>query len=94
MKFMIYNILLVKYIIYGSKYEVILKPGRVEMEECALDLIFFKLGADHWFLWWWCGGGMCFFQQLRLDGLDKEKVFIFYHHKRSLMSRDMRFPTM
>ena len=40
-----------KCIIYGSKYEAILKmllvPGRECFEECSLDLICFKLETNH-----------------------------------------------
>ena len=35
-------------------------PGRVGMEECFLDLIFFKLGTEDLFFWW----GDIIFQQL------------------------------
>ena len=39
------------------------------MEECSLDLI-----SDH--LVFWSGAGAHFFQQLKLDFLDKVKAFL------------------
>ena len=48
--------------------------GKVGMEECSLDLIFFKLETDH--LVFWLGTGAIFFKQLKLEFLDKVKAFL------------------
>ena len=42
MEYMTYNYFNEIYDIYDSKYEAIAVPGRVGMDECSLDLIFFN----------------------------------------------------
>ena len=45
--------------VIGHPYNAVVIPGRVGMEECSLDLIFFlKLETDH--LFFWLGQGMFF----------------------------------
>ena len=46
--------------INSSKYEAVAVPGRVGMEECSLDLIYFYKGQLD-YLVFWLGMG-CFFQ--------------------------------
>ena len=50
--------------VIGHPYNAVVIPGSVGMEECSLDLIFFKLETDH--LFFWLGQGLFFFQQLKL----------------------------
>ena len=49
-------IILMKCMIYSSKYETVAVPGRVVVERCSLDLIFLIRGSycqlDHLGFWW------------------------------------------
>ena len=52
------------------------------MEECSLDLIFFKI-RDGPFIFLVWGGAVFFFNRLKLEFFsDKAKSFIFYNHRK------------
>ena len=53
------------------------------MEECSLDLIFFKLETDQ--LFFWLGAGADFFQQHKLDFFRQSKSTFFCNHKSSFL---------